>query len=309
MTARPEQGRGEPLHLTGSHIQAVRDDEGDVLITLDIPAALTRDIAWQAAHYDLQATNANGRVKTLCPRPPVDCRGHHPMSEILITQEPSAPIDIDADSRPRAHRHQPARSLLPYIGANGHWWVAGTDSDQPARGEPGEKGSDGQPGASGQTAKMARRYKWQRRCTRRTRYKRPKRRPRHRGRHPSRRRASRHHDAAAAKKPPKQPKNYQKMPWPKPSAPRKRWPIYPPPSPAAHPRAKPAALISHASTSHVAFRVNADVVPGIQDFAGTWRVVAIRRAHARVCGFDNQLLACGQNITPYCRGPVGRLMI
>lgn len=66
MTAAPEQGRGEPLHLDGSHIQAVRDDEGDVLITLDIPAALTRDIGWQAANYDLQATNASGRVKTLC---------------------------------------------------------------------------------------------------------------------------------------------------------------------------------------------------------------------------------------------------
>ena len=66
MTAAPEQGRGEPLHLDGSHIKAVRDDEGDVLITLDIPAALTRDITWQAAHYDLQATQANGRVKTLC---------------------------------------------------------------------------------------------------------------------------------------------------------------------------------------------------------------------------------------------------
>ena len=37
-----------------------------MLITLDIPAALTRDITWQAAHYDLQATQANGRVKTLC---------------------------------------------------------------------------------------------------------------------------------------------------------------------------------------------------------------------------------------------------
>ena len=66
MSAQPEQGRGEPLHLDGSHIKAVRDDEGDVLITLDIPAALTRDITWQAAHYDLQATQANGRVKTLC---------------------------------------------------------------------------------------------------------------------------------------------------------------------------------------------------------------------------------------------------
>ena len=66
MTAAPEQGRGEPLHLDGSHIKAVRDDEGDVLITLDIPAALTRDIGWQAANYDLQATNASGRVKTLC---------------------------------------------------------------------------------------------------------------------------------------------------------------------------------------------------------------------------------------------------
>ena len=65
MSAAPEQG-GEPLHLNGSHIKAVRDDKGDVLITLDIPAALTRDITWQAAHYDLQATQANGRIKTLC---------------------------------------------------------------------------------------------------------------------------------------------------------------------------------------------------------------------------------------------------
>ena len=66
MTAQPEQGRGEPLQLDGGQIKAVRDDAGDVLITLDIPAAMTRDIAWRSGHYDLQATGTDGRVKTLC---------------------------------------------------------------------------------------------------------------------------------------------------------------------------------------------------------------------------------------------------
>lgn len=66
MTAQPEQGRGEPLQLDGGQIKAVRDDAGDVLITLDIPAALTRDLTWQAGNYDLQATHVDGRVKTLC---------------------------------------------------------------------------------------------------------------------------------------------------------------------------------------------------------------------------------------------------
>ncbi len=66
MTAQPEQGRGEPLQLDGNQIKAVRDDAGDVLITLDIPAAMTRDLIWQAGNYDLQVTHADGRVKTLC---------------------------------------------------------------------------------------------------------------------------------------------------------------------------------------------------------------------------------------------------
>ena len=65
------------------------------------------------------------------------------MSEILITQEPSAPIEIDAIAGRVLTVTSPPEVYLPYIGANGHWWVGGIDSDIPARGEPGEKGSDG----------------------------------------------------------------------------------------------------------------------------------------------------------------------
>ena len=66
MSVLPGTGRGEPLHLDDGQIKAMRDDAGDVLITLDIPAALTRDSDWQTGNYDLQATDTSGRVKTLC---------------------------------------------------------------------------------------------------------------------------------------------------------------------------------------------------------------------------------------------------
>ena len=66
------------------------------------------------------------------------------MSEILITQVPAAPIDIDVITGRVLTVTSPPEVYLPYIGANGHWWVGGIDSDIPARGEPGEKGSDGQ---------------------------------------------------------------------------------------------------------------------------------------------------------------------
>ena len=90
------------------------------------------------------------------------------MSEILITLEPSAPIEIDAVAGRVLTVTAPPEVYVPYIGANGHWWIAGTDSGQPARGEPGapgepgadgergergapgEKGSDGQPGERGE---------------------------------------------------------------------------------------------------------------------------------------------------------------
>lgn len=72
------------------------------------------------------------------------------MSEILITQEPSAPIEIDAIAGRVLTVTRPPEVYVPYIGANGHWWIAGTDSGQPARGEAGAKGSDGQPGERGQ---------------------------------------------------------------------------------------------------------------------------------------------------------------
>ena len=75
------------------------------------------------------------------------------MSEILITQVPAAPIDIDVVNGRVLTVTSPPEVYLPYIGANGHWWVGGIDSDIPARGEPGEKGSDGLPGANGQNGK------------------------------------------------------------------------------------------------------------------------------------------------------------
>ena len=75
------------------------------------------------------------------------------MSEILITQEPAAPIEIDITAGRILTVTSPPEVYLPYIGANGHWWVGGIDSDIPARGEPGEKGSDGLPGANGQNGK------------------------------------------------------------------------------------------------------------------------------------------------------------
>ena len=75
------------------------------------------------------------------------------MSEILITQVPAAPIDIDVITGRVLTVTSPPEVYVPYIGANGHWWIAGTDSGQPARGEAGAKGSDGQPGANGQNGK------------------------------------------------------------------------------------------------------------------------------------------------------------
>ena len=75
------------------------------------------------------------------------------MSEILITQVPAAPIDIDVITGRVLTVTSPPEVYLPYIGANGPWWVGGIDSDIPARGEPGEKGSDGLPGANGQNGK------------------------------------------------------------------------------------------------------------------------------------------------------------
>lgn len=172
------------------------------------------------------------------------------MSEILITQVPAAPIDIDVITGRVLTVTSPPEVYLPYIGANGHWWVGGIDSDIPARGEPGEKGSDGLPGANGQNGKDgadgtngkdgARGEKGSdgqnadpaivaeiQAAAKQA----------------GTSAAAAANAAAAAEK-------SQKMPWPKPSAPRKRWQICPPPSPAAHPAPKPAALISHASTSH-----------------------------------------------------------
>ena len=75
------------------------------------------------------------------------------MSEILITQVPAAPIDIDVITGRVLTVTSPPEVYLPYIGANGHWWVGGIDSDIPARGEPGEKGSDGLPGKDGANGK------------------------------------------------------------------------------------------------------------------------------------------------------------
>ena len=75
------------------------------------------------------------------------------MSEILITQVPAAPIDIDVITGRVLTVTSPPEVYLPYIGANGHWWVGGIDSDIPARDEPGKKGSDSLPGANGQNGK------------------------------------------------------------------------------------------------------------------------------------------------------------
>ena len=75
------------------------------------------------------------------------------MREILITQVPAAPIDIDVITGRVLTVTSPPEVYLPYIGANGHWWVGGIDSDIPARGEPGEKGSDGLPGKDGANGK------------------------------------------------------------------------------------------------------------------------------------------------------------
>ena len=75
------------------------------------------------------------------------------MSEILITQVPAAQIDIDVITGRVLTVTSPPEVYLPYIGANGHWWVGGIDSDIPARGEPGEKGSDGLPGKDGANGK------------------------------------------------------------------------------------------------------------------------------------------------------------
>ena len=44
------------------------------------------------------------------------------MSEILITQEPSAPIEIDAIAGRVLTVTRPPEVYVPYIGANGHWW-------------------------------------------------------------------------------------------------------------------------------------------------------------------------------------------
>ena len=75
------------------------------------------------------------------------------MSEILITQEPAAPIEIDITAGRILTVTSPPEIYVPYIGANGHWWVGGIDSGMAARGEPGEKGSDGLPGKDGARGK------------------------------------------------------------------------------------------------------------------------------------------------------------
>lgn len=154
------------------------------------------------------------------------------MSEILITQVPAAPIDIDVITGRVLTVTSPPEVYLPYIGANGHWWVGGIDSDIPARGEPGEKGSDGLPGKDGANGKDGQNTDPAIVAEIQAAAKQA-----------GTSAAAAANAAAAAEK-------SQKMPWPKPSAPRKRWQICPPPSPAAHPAPKPAALISHASTSH-----------------------------------------------------------
>lgn len=60
------------------------------------------------------------------------------MNEILITQEPVAPIEIDAVAARVLTVTSPPEVYVPYIGANGRWWVAGIDSGITARGEPGK---------------------------------------------------------------------------------------------------------------------------------------------------------------------------
>ena len=59
------------------------------------------------------------------------------MNEILITQEPSAPIDIEAISGRVLTVTSPSEVYVPFIGDNGNWWVAGIDSGVTARGESG----------------------------------------------------------------------------------------------------------------------------------------------------------------------------
>ena len=67
--------------------------------------------------------------------------------------------------------------------------------------------------------------------------------------------------------------------------------------------------ISLADNAITRFCVNARCGAGHSGFHRHLARSGHCRAHARVCGFDNQLLACGQHIYLYCRGQVGRLMI
>ena len=41
--------------------------------------------------------------------------------------------------------------ITPHIGENGNWYLGGTDTGKPSRGEKGDKGAPGAKGANGKT--------------------------------------------------------------------------------------------------------------------------------------------------------------
>ena len=71
------------------------------------------------------------------------------MNEFVIAIDPPEAVALEIEAGRIVNVPSPPEVYVPYIGENGHWWVAGVDSGRPARGEagaPGEKGERGHPG-------------------------------------------------------------------------------------------------------------------------------------------------------------------
>ena len=71
------------------------------------------------------------------------------MNEFVIAIDPPEAVALEIEAGRIVNVPSPPEVYVPYIGENGHWWVAGVDSGRPARGEAGapcEKGERGHPG-------------------------------------------------------------------------------------------------------------------------------------------------------------------
>ena len=76
------------------------------------------------------------------------------MTEILVTREPSAPVDIDVVTGRVITVTSPPEVYVPYIGKTGNWWVAGIDSGVAAQVQ-GTPGKDADPATVAAIAEAA----------------------------------------------------------------------------------------------------------------------------------------------------------